>query len=490
MTDPSNRESAGDSGIDRSKVVPPVVAINARYPTTNPVWGVLTLWFGLSRDVGRRPYAATGFGLMLLKYLVETLVIFGFTGRIFHPQDFLNPMLSIRQQYLVPPAPDWLAWAMFFWSLPFVWIAVSMSVRRAVNAGQSAWLGLFVLMPGLNYVMMLLLCVLRTRAGYSLTIDRPAPQLDRQIQSALAGVAASVLISLAMMGISVYAFADYGVALFLGTPILMGAASAYFYNRPHVRTLGGSIAVAEIAILVAGMVLLLFAFEGIICLAMLFPIGAAMGAFGALIGYTVAAVTRGRKTSLVVPALVLPLFAGADSIAPQLPLYEVVTSVEIDAPPEKVWPHVIGFSELPPPANWYFRLGVAYPMRATIHGSGVGAVRHCEFSTGPFVEPITVWDEPRRLAFDVVSQPPPMHELSPYRHVHPPHLDGYLRCKRGEFRLIELDGGRTRLEGSTWYEYEIYPQQYWILWSDLLIHRIHTRVLHHIKHLAEMNTSS
>ena len=24
----------------------------------------------------------------------------------------------------------------------------------------------------------------------------------------------------------------------------------------------------------------------------------------------------------------------------------------------------------------------------------VGAVRHCIFSTGPFVEPITVWDEP------------------------------------------------------------------------------------------------
>ena len=82
-----------------------------------------------------------------------------------------------------------------------------------------------------------------------------------------------------------------------------------------------------------------------------------------------------------------------------------------------------------------------------------------------------------------------MHELSPYRHIHPPHLDGYLRCKRGEFRLIELPGGRTRLEGSTWYEYDIYPQQYWILWSDLLIHRIHTRVLHHIKQLSESNAS-
>jgi len=112
-------------------------------------------------------------------------------------------------------------------------------------------------------------------------------------------------------------------------------------------------------------------------------------------------------------------------------------------------------------------------------------VRHCEFSTGSFVEPITVWQPAERLAFDVAAQPPPMHELSPYRHVHPPHLDGYLRCRRGEFRLLPLAGGRTRLEGSTWYEFEMYPQDYWTLWSDAAIHRIHRRVLEHIKRLAE-----
>ncbi|MCP4817396.1 MAG: hypothetical protein GY888_33175 [Planctomycetaceae bacterium] len=112
-------------------------------------------------------------------------------------------------------------------------------------------------------------------------------------------------------------------------------------------------------------------------------------------------------------------------------------------------------------------------------------MRRCEFSTGAFVEPITAWEPGRRLAFDVESQPAPMHELSPYRHVHPPHLDGYLRSKRGEFRLVALPGGRTRLEGSTWYELELYPQDYWTLWSDGCIHLIHRRVLDHVKDLAE-----
>ena len=112
-------------------------------------------------------------------------------------------------------------------------------------------------------------------------------------------------------------------------------------------------------------------------------------------------------------------------------------------------------------------------------------MRYCEFTTGTFVEPITTWDEPRRLAFDVTDQPAPMFELSPYRHVHPPHLDGALQSTHGEFHLVLLPDGRTRLEGRTCYRLQMFPQSYWTLWSDLLIHRIHERVLVHIKRLSE-----
>ncbi len=31
----------------------------------------------------------------------------------------------------------------------------------------------------------------------------------------------------------------------------------------------------------------------------------------------------------------------------------------------------------------------------------------------------------------------------------------------------------------------MYPQDYWTLWSDACIHRIHQRVLRHIKSLSE-----
>jgi hypothetical protein len=114
----------------------------------------------------------------------------------------------------------------------------------------------------------------------------------------------------------------------------------------------------------------------------------------------------------------------------------------------------------------------------------IGAVRYCEFSTGPFVEPITAWEEARRLAFDVRSQPEPMHEWSPYQTLHAPHLLDGLQSRRGEFRLSALPGGRTRLEGTTWYTLDMFPQSYWTLWSDPLIASIHRRVLEHIDALA------
>lgn len=139
--------------------------------------------------------------------------------------------------------------------------------------------------------------------------------------------------------------------------------------------------------------------------------------------------------------------------------------------------------------GWFsygFMLFFATPL---VMGTGVGAVRSCEFSTGAFVEPITAWEPGRRLAFDVLSQPPAMREWSFYAAVHPPHLETLLRSRRGEFRLIQRPDGGTHLEGRTWYTLSATPALYWRVWSDAIIHRIHGRVLAHVKRLSETSAA-
>jgi hypothetical protein len=233
----------------------------------------------------------------------------------------------------------------------------------------------------------------------------------------------------------------------------------------------------------------LFAFEGIICLVMASPIAFAVATAGGLVGYTVQKSFRRREHTANVCCsviLLLPLAMGLEhALPPTLPLLAVKSSVVINAPPEIVWHNVVSFTQLSPPKEMIFKMGVAYPIRAEIHGHGVGAVRYCNFSTGPFVEPIEVWDEPRLLKFSVLENPEPLQEWTPYRNIHPPHLHGYLESQAGQFQLTPLEGGRTLLEGTTWYYHHLWPADYWQVWSDHIIHAIHMRVLNHVKQSSE-----
>ncbi len=166
-------------------------------------------------------------------------------------------------------------------------------------------------------------------------------------------------------------------------------------------------------------------------------------------------------------------------------MFAVTTQITVAASPEQVWKHVVAFSQLPEPHEWFFRAGIAYPQRAHIDGSGAGAVRYCEFSTGAFVEPVEIWDAPRLLRFRVTDNPAPLRESSPYGDIQPKHLHGYLVSRQGELRLIPLPNGHTLLQGTTWYQHGLWPAECWRWWSDAIIHRIHLRVLDHVRILAE-----
>jgi hypothetical protein len=245
-------------------------------------------------------------------------------------------------------------------------------------------------------------------------------------------------------------------------------------------------------VLLFATVLLAVAWEGIVCLAMAAPLGITLALAGGAVGHAIqkrawqAAYAHG---ALVLLLLGLPLLMGAErAIRPEAEELEVLTVMEADAPPEVVWRNVVAFTQLAEPEEWLFRAGIAYPVRAEIWGHGVGAERHCVFSTGSFIEPIEVWDEPRRLKFSVISNPAPMEEWTPYGHIEPPHLDGYFGSSGGQFHLAPLPGGRTRIEATTWYRNRIWPAAYWRVWSDAIIHRIHVRVLNHVKKASEQQS--
>jgi uncharacterized membrane protein YhaH (DUF805 family) len=432
--------------------------------------------------VDRRRYFTHGLGLMAFKYAVDAALIWLVAGRMWTPLDYLNPLWSARAELF--RSASWLAPALVAFALPFLWIGVSMTMRRAVHAGRSPWLALLFFVPVVNYLLMLALSLAPAASGVTWPVAEPPPQVDGRLQSAMLGVAASLGITLVSVAVGIYLRRSYSTGLFLGVPFTIGYISSYIYNRRFPRSVGESIVIAWASVAIASGALVVFALEGIFCVAMAVPIALVVAWPGAVLGRIVArrSLEPGRGAGFAM--LLAPLLVALEPRLPA-PRHEVVSVVEIAAPPAVVWRHVVTFPDLPPPVEWVFRAGVAAPTRARIEGAGVGATRYCDFTTGTFVEPVTAWDEGRLLAFDIVEQAPPMREWSPYRRVNPPHLDGYFRATQGEFRLSPLPGGRTRLEGRTSYEVQMFPQVYWTLPADYLVQRIHLRVLRHIQALAQ-----
>jgi hypothetical protein len=295
------------------------------------------------------------------------------------------------------------------------------------------------------------------------------------------------LVGFAFATLSIRCFDRYGWSLFVVLPILVSFLSAFCISYRRRITFLKAYSTSVASLLVMGAVIILFALDGLICLLMALPLALLLALIGAALGCLAGrACIRGAISAA--PLLLLFLFPGLvafEAGQPKAPpVRSVTTSVVVSAPIERVWDIVVAFPTISEPPRGIFRLGIAYPIEARIEGHGVGAIRYCTFSTGSFVEPITHWEPPSLLAFDVTACPEPMKELSLYQHFEAPHLHGYMLSRNGQFHLFQRDG-QVVLEGTTWYTHSLYPQWYWGPISDMIIHQIHERVLNHIRRIAE-----
>ena len=444
-------------------------------------------WFTFAEPVRAPQYLRHGAALMAIKYASDVALVWMGAGRFWSPVDYMRS-ISTLQASTLSGAASWLMPALALWTLPFLWAGITLTLRRAIDAGKSPWLALGFFVPYVNYLTIAALSTLPSRAE-QLAIGRETPTRSDQTKY-LGAMFPGLVLGLLMIALSVYALRSYSAALFFATPFGVGTLTAFLLNRRFLVSRRQTTQLVLLTHALLAAVLMLFGREGALCIAMAVPLAMVAGVMGGLAGRQIALGSGGDLRPAVLGMFALPLAAivepsGTTGVA----LHEVRSSVEIAASPMTVWTQVIAFPPMPEPTTWFFRLGISYPKYARIEGEGVGAVRYCVFSTGPFVEPITVWEPGKRLAFDVRSSPVPLRELTPYDSVMPPHLKGFLQSRRGEFRIVALPNGHTRLEGSTWYSVAMGPEGYWQMYGDYLIHRIHLRVLEHIRVESERHST-
>ena len=328
---------------------------------------LFTTLFGFSQTVDRKTYVLAGFGLGILKYLLDAALVWIAADHFWTPLSYLMPVLTLRQEGLGPEASGATATivlgVMALYTLPFLWVGLTMSVRRAADADISPWWGIFFLVPGLNWLLILALCLIPSRSSWQW--DEQQQAMPLQLGVAISAIALGIAQSLGMVLLNVYIFGQYGWVLFLTTPCVVGLFAGYLLNRKRRVSLGSTLATALLTIALSGVSLLLFALEGLICILMALPLALIAGGAGAIAGRAIALYMLARRgggddeggggadaRAVALVLLALPMLTGAESVSSNhQPLHEVETVVIVDAPPARVWHEVVYFSELPPAAG-------------------------------------------------------------------------------------------------------------------------------------------
>jgi len=446
--------------------------------------------------VSRSTYIIAGFLGFAIKHNLDRLLAYE-SGLQWHIWNYWYAFAgSTHPNGLTSPSRQFLA-ALLLTALPFIWIGVTMTVKRLRDAGQPLWLAILFFAPVVNLLFFAVLGVLPGREvlDASSVGARIAPTSHSfwpkgRWGSAALGVAIAALLGTSVAWFDLRFLGNYGLTLFVALPFVMGYVAVWVHCRTQLRTFYDVLAVVTLTVVLTGAGIAAVAIEGLVCLAMAAPIAWLLAFFGGALAYTIHGhplLERPENATFAVLILALPAMLGAEHFAPPpVPRYQVRTSIEIAAPPGVVWKHIIAFPPLAEPKEWPFRLGIAYPIEARLKGEGLTADRECRFSTGSFKEPILAWEPGKHFAFAVADEPLLMKETSPYENIHVRHLEDHdFQPERADFVLIALPGGGTRLEGTTTYQNKMWPGGYWRLWTDAIVHSIHRRVFVHVKELSE-----
>ncbi len=264
--------------------------------------------------------------------------------------------------------------------------------------------------------------------------------------------------------------------LFL-VPFIAGLVAAWCWRKLN-RTISISILDSLWTSLLSLVAAFIFLREGAVCLVMGFPAVWGMMFAGILVGRW----WFGRKTTTKLQLSIFPLLillTAGDSVFGPHTSTVVKDEMLIRASPEKVWPHVLAFPEIPDrPSYWIFQLGLPYPTKTTNGGNFVGADRQCIFSDGIVIkERVAEFVPNEKLTFDIIEQP---------KH---PEVYGHITLHRGQFVLRDNHDGTTTLIGSSWYTLHVRPGWYFDLWARDMSHAVHLRVMNHVRRLAETDSA-
>lgn len=371
--------------------------------------------------------------------------------------------------------------------LAVAWLLLGSAIRRAETTGRSALVACLAAVPLVQIPIIAWL-------GWSKSPEEtgmPVAGNRIPLETVITGLVAGLVVAVALEILSTLVFRTYGFVLFLGSPFIIGCVTGYIGNRRSDIGASATTRLVLSACFLGCVFLLAVALEGVLCIILAAPLIALTAWLGGLMGRAIALQGPGSAPGRTASSfVVLPLLLAIDWVAPPDFAFESVESIRVSAPQRDVWDAIVHMGPIPDPPALPFRWGLAYPMSGNIRGSGVGAIREGVFSTGVAYERVTAWHPNEELSFTVLSDPPTLHEISPYREVHAPHLNGYFRTLDARFTITQLADGHTLLTLTTRHELLLGPTFYWLPVAKWAVYTNKRRVLMHFAQQAEATAAA
>src|SRR4051812_6757212 len=333
-----------------------------------------TLWqtWRWGGRIGGGRFLLIGIVLFIVKFALDLLISSGVFHRSRGWLDIIAPVTSLPS---LSPARGDIAFysAMLLLTVPFAIVGILLTLNRLRDADLPRWLIVLFFVPVVNVLYFVVLACVPSRAdavaaAIEPTIEAspppppppPPPPLNYATDDASGGwwrflpeeggrsaaivscITAPIVLGLTVLAVKV--LKNYGLGLFIGMPFILGLVSSVLHGVRKPRSMVECMTVATFSVLVAAVTFVLFAIEGILCVAMLLPLAIALALLGAAVGYTLQ--LRPQRPgytlrSIVAPTLFLPLLMTIESrLHAPAPQCCVTTVIEIAAPPAFVWRNV------------------------------------------------------------------------------------------------------------------------------------------------------
>jgi uncharacterized membrane protein YhaH (DUF805 family) len=443
----------------------------------------MQLPFSFRGQIRPLAYAAASLTVFLSQHLVVWIAFQALGKRL--PIDVEFCLVPLRKLAALPDPPSAVLLSALAYLVLAAWVLAALAFRRAANAAISEWIAAPAMAPFVQIPVILLLCCFPPRPTRLVPTTAGSDAIKPPWAAASQGAVVGIGLVLAAVATSTLVFGGYGFGLFVVSPFIIGALTAYFANRSGDIGGGRTAKLVVAATALGGIALIVAALEGAVCLVLAAPLGIGLALVGGESGRTAALHTRQTPRQTLSVVATLPVVFAIEALFPLSTNFDTVQSVAVAAPAGAVWQTLLHMGPIEAPPALPFRLGVAFPLGGDVIGEGVGATRRGEFSTGTARERVTEWVPNRKLTFVVVEDVPAMRELSPYDRVHAPHVVGYFRTTYTSFELAPRSDGKTLVIERTSHELQLDPVLYWLPLARWVVDANNARVLAHLRAQAE-----